>query len=1046
MKRLLFILVIFSFVSTGLRSQTYYFKHYQVENGLSNNTVFSSVQDQDGFMWFGTKDGLNRFDGTTFKVFRNDPEDSLSLGDNFIRSLYLDKKEALYIGTRSGLYKYNFATEKFSLIFKTDSEIKDVKKDAEDNVWFISGQTLIKFNEVTKAEYIYHNSTYFSATSICINEGNDVWVSTSDGRLLKMSGVNHSFVAFDLFKNSPQVNNKWIEKIYATDAGFILIGTSNHGVKIFEINKSMYEDLLTYNEDKTAIFARDFIQSSPGEYWIATESGIFILSTTTKKITNLKKSYTNPYSLSDNAVYTLLKDKEGGIWAGTYFGGANYFPVQYSPFKKYFPDYKATSLSGNAVREICADNFGNLWIGTEDAGLNKFDTATGYFTQFKPTGTREGISYSNIHGLLVKNNELWIGTFEHGLNIMDIKTGKVVKLYPQGKTSGKLKSNFIVTLINTRRGNIYIGTRNGLYRFDFAGNTFLNIPEIPADCFVHSILEDKNGILWIGTMGKGLYYYDPIRKIARNILHDPKNKISLSSNSVTTVFEDSSGQMWVGTEGGGLCRYIPETNSFTSYQVKDGLPGNTIYKILEDSKANLWISTSQGLVCLTPRTNKIKIFTVSNGLLSDQFNYNSGYKDPNGTMYFGSVKGLISFNPDKFFENNYQAPLFITNITVNNQDLVVNSKESPLKKSILYTRAITLKHNQSSFAIDFAALGFTAPEVVQYKYTMAGLEKNWTVLKNKRRIYFTNLLPGKYIFKIKAASLNGEWQSNETALTINILPPFWASPRAFLVYIFLAIVGAYYLFKLYHRNIADKNRRKIEILEHSKEKEIYQAKINFFTNVAHEIKTPLTLIKAPLEKVLKNIDEDSKNGFNLRIMEKNTEKLIYLTNQLLDFRQVEMNGIHLSFTRINLTALLEETSNNFKPLLEEKKISIQLFFPDDPVFADLDPDAFQKIVNNLFLNAINYCEQTVIIKLNEDRLRNVFNLKFKNDGLLIERSLSDKIFDPFYRIKNNKHSGNGLGLALSRSIAILHNGTLELSTTENGLNIFTLVIPLHQNK
>lgn len=1044
MKLPVLFLLIFSAFFLQVCGQTHYFRHYQVENGLSNNTVFSCVQDEDGFMWFGTKDGLNRFDGTNFKLFRNDADDSFSIGDNFIRSLYLDKSRALYIGTRSGLYKYEFHSEKFILVYKTGSEVKDIKKDAENNLWFISGQTLIVFNESTNAENIFKEGNDFFATSVSIDSSGVVWVSTSDGLLLKMGKDKKIVLSVDLFERSPGIKNRWIEKIFATDDHSILAGTSNHGVKLFNTKAMIYKDLLTYNADKTSIFARDFVQSKPGEYWIATESGIYIYNSKTLKVTNLKKNYSDPFSISDNAVYTLLQDKEGGIWAGTYFGGANYYPVQYTPFKKYFPDYSSTSISGNAVREICADSYGNLWIGTEDAGLNKLDTATGSFTQYQPTGTSSGISYSNIHGLLARDNELWIGTFEHGLNIMDIRTGKVIRYYPQENNSRTLKSNFIVTLFSTRNGTILIGTRNGLYRFEMKTNSFVNIPEIPAECFVHSIMEDRNGLLWIGTLGNGLYWYDPVNETSKNVLHDPADKNSLSSNSVINLFEDSDGRMWVGTEGGGVCQYNAETKQFVSYQVKNGMPGNTVYKILEGNNKDLWMTTSRGLVQLDPATERIKVYTVSNGLLSDQFNYNSGYKDANGTMYFGSVKGMISFNPGKFLRNNYSAPLFITNVVINNQDLKVNMENPLLEKSIIYTKNLTLRHNQSSFAIDFAALSFTAPEVVRYKYFLEGLDREWTTIQNTRRVYFTDLTPGTYVFRVKSETLDGSWQDRETQLTIDILPPYWASKEAYAIYIILLAASIILFFYYYHKRVGEKNKRKIENLEFSKQKEIYQAKIDFFTNVAHEIKTPLTLIKAPLEKLLKNPDDRTKDVFHLKIMERNTEKLVALTNQLLDFRTVEMNSLQLSYARIDINDLITERNVSFAPLADKKNTSVHLELPDEKVVAEVDPDAIQKIFNNLILNAISYSEQTIVIKLYTDQLNNNFIIEFINDGQLISPSLSEKIFDPFYRIKDNGRPGNGLGLALSRSLVLLHNGTLNLSDPVNGMNVFTLVIPIRK--
>jgi signal transduction histidine kinase/ligand-binding sensor domain-containing protein len=993
----------------------------------------------------GTKDGLNRFDGYTFKVFRNIADDSTSIGDNFIRSLYIDTGDRLYAGTRNGVYRYDPITETFTCLYKTNAEVRDIKKDADSTIWFVAGETLISCNEKTRALRLFPQDKYFSATSICIDQDSHVWVSTATGQLEEYNPANDSFTAYNVF-DPGQSGSKWIEKIYATGQSTILVGTSNYGVKLFNIRDSSYNDILTYNVDKTEIFARDFIQSSDTEFWMATESGIFIYNTATQSFTNLKKQYNNPYSVSDNAVYTLCKDREGGIWAGTYFGGANYYSKQYARFQKYLPDYSPVALSGNAVREICEDKYGNLWIGTEDAGLNKLDRQTGLFTQFKPTGASTSISYSNVHGLLAKDDELWIGTFEHGLNIMDIKTGKVTRHFPGGKNSKLLRSNFIVALYETKKGETFLGTRQGLYRFNEQETSAADIAAIPPTAFVHTMLEDRNGILWVGTLGSGLFYYDPASGRSGHVTYSARDKNGISSNSITTLFQDSQGILWLGTEGGGLCKFNAADSSFIHYSTDNGFPANTIFKILEDNRRKLWITTSRGLVRFDPATEQVNIYTTASGLLSDQFNYNSGYKDRNGRMYFGCVKGLISFHPDTFIDNNYAPPLFITSIAVNNKELRADAA-SPLKRSVLFTDRIDLPYNQSTFSIDFAALSFATPELTEYKYIMEGLDDQWTYLKTNRKVYFTNLSPGTYTFRVNAARKPGHWNAVETTLLIKIHPPFWASTWAYLLYAVLAIVAVFYLFRNYHRRVAEKNARKIELMQHEKEKEIYQAKIDFFTNVAHEIRTPLTLIKAPMEKIVKKAGDNAEIGQNLKIMERNTDRLIELTNQLLDFSKVETNAFHLNFSRTNISELLTERYISFKTLAEQKGIRLSLRLPDKRVVAYVDPDSLHKILNNLFYNALNYGKTEAQVALVTDKENSGrFTIEFSNDGHIVPPAMREKIFEPFYRLKQTASKpGTGIGLSLSRSLAILHKGELYLKEPDNERNVFVVSLPLEQD-
>lgn len=1034
-------------LGSALCAQSYYFRHFQVENGLSNNAVICSAQDNKGFLWFGTKDGLDRFDGYSFKIFRSNPEDSGSIGSNFIHSLFEDMNGTLWAGTEDGLYRYDAATESFSLLpTHLPGQISTIDMDADGNLWFIAGLTLVRYNETTRQLQSFEPGRYFEATSVCKSSDGSFWVSTTNGHLKKYLPASNSFADIDLFAHSQKNGNAWIEKLYGTSNGTILIGTSIHGAKLFSVETGLYKDILTYNPDKTAVFVRNFVQTSADEYWIGTESGIFIYNMKTGSVQNLRKKYNDPYSISDNAVYTFCKDREGGVWAGTYFGGINYYPNQFNSFTKIFPKSGENSLSGYVTREIHQDNKGHLWIGTEDAGLNKLDTVTGLFTHFQPTGLKGSLTYTNIHGLLANGNELWIGTFEHGLDIMDLKTEKVIRHYSQDTGQHDLKSNFIYCIYQSPSKEIMLGTTRGAYTYNRATDNFTPLPGIPLYNWYSSLLEDENGIIWGGTYGNGINYYDTRTRQAGHFGYDAKNLHSISSSRINSIFEDSDKNLWFATEG-GLCRFNRRSNDFSRYTTQQGFPTNFILSILEDDKKNLWISTSKGLVCFNPSNNKINVYTRVNGLLNDQFNFSSAYKDGSGRMYFGSVKGLISFNPSAFIQNQFVPHVYITGFQVNNKDVPIAKNASPLQQSITYTDKITLNHNQSTFSIDFASLSYTAPEMSEYVYKMEGLDKEWTYLKTNRKVYFTELSPGTYTFKVKASNSSGVWNNQESVLTIKILPPWWAGNAAYACYVLLFALITWRLIRNYHKRVEEKNRRTIEQLQIAKEKEIFRAKIEFFTNVAHEIKTPLTLIKGPLEKVLRKAAGLPEIKDSLRIMERNTDRLVNLSNQLLDFRQTEIQGFSLNFAKANISELLEETWLNFKPLAEQKNLSFTLELPSAPVFASADTEAFNKILGNLFSNAVKYASSTVQVYLVPHEQDHFFNIIIKNDGSLIPAEMKDKIFEPFFRLRETeKQKGTGIGLALSLSLVLLHKGSLSLQNTGDNMNTFVLSIPFRQEE
>jgi ligand-binding sensor domain-containing protein/signal transduction histidine kinase len=1019
-------------------SQPYYFRRYQVENGLSYNSVFCSLQDRQGFMWFGTRDGLNRFDGYRFKVFRQTRSDSNSIGNNFIFSLHQNSDSVLWVGTAQGLYRYYPASEKFARFMPIPARgIRDINSDASGNLWVINGNRLLRYQQRDGHLTEYPLAVVPDLTSICVARNQQVWAPSNNGFIYHYNAQQDSFERFDVFDHSPPATSRRIEKVMETDDGHLLVATTNQGVKLFDTKSRTYEDLLTYNADKTEIYARDFLKGDGNEYWIATESGIYIYNLTSHTYTHLTKNFTDSYSISDNAVYSLCKDREGGIWAGTYFGGVNYYAKQSIVFEKYAPEGTPHSLVGNVVREITGDHDGNLWIGTEDGGLNKLNTTSGQFTHFQPTGQPGSIVYNNIHGLLVNGDRLWIGTYEHGLDVLDIRTGKVVRHYKAGNGPMDLKSNFIVSFCKSRNGTIYVATRQGLYQYYPANDGFDKVKAIPPNAFVYSVVEAKDGTLWAGTLGEGVFYFNPFTGANGNIRSTGDN--GMVSNSINSVYEDSRGLLWFATEDAGLMLYNPRQQTFRYFTTDNGLPSNFVFKVIEDDQHHIWISTTKGLVLYQPQQEAFHVFTRANGLLSDQFNYNSAYKDREGRLCFGSVKGMVRFPPSVTRQTVYHPAVFITNLQLSTD----SGTNVPVLPSVI-THQWTLPHDNNSFSIDFAALSFASPEMTVYQYQLEGLDKGWNLLPVNRRVYFTRLSPGHYTFRVKASIDGVHWSEQEATLRLYIRPPFWATGWAYALYALLAIGLVFFIVRSYHRRTAEKTKRALELLEHEKEKEHYQSKIDFFTNVAHEIRTPLTLIRAPMERLLEKNDHPTDVSAHLRLMDRNTKRLLELTTQLLDFRKVEANTYTLRFTPTDVRQLITDSFQSFSFLAGQSGMQIDLAMPSQPVVAQVDVDAFQKIVNNLFDNAIKYGADKVAVQLTADT--ETLTLQVMNDGLLIDPALQEKIFEPFFRTKEAANSaGSGIGLALARSLAILHKGQLKAVVDEAaGMNVFVLSLPLQQ--
>lgn len=1031
MRKFFLFLFIAFFTSNFLSAQEYYFKHFQVEEGLSNNTVLTSIQDNDGFMWFGTKDGLNRFDGYRFKTYRSNGNPLHSLGSNYIQSLH-EHNGTIWVGTDKGLYHYNKKQDQFTILNEAiNDRINDINHDRKGNIWFISGNILYKYSTQKKETTTFNPNKYFATTSITRDPKGEIWVSSLN-KIYHYSEENLSFENVVLNPPSDKINFR-ITCIYAVDAENIVIGTQDHGVLIYNRrNKSTGE--LKF-DTKEPVFVRQFRKRGNSELWIASESGVYVYNLKTRTAVNLKKNYNDPYAISDNASYSITIDKEDGIWIGTYFGGINYHQKQYTQFKKYFPQKGHNSISGSAVREIHKDDYGDIWIGTEDAGLNRFNPKTQQFTSYP-------VSYYNIHALLPRKDKIWVGTFEHGLDVLNRNSGAVIRHYSANDPKSGLHSNFIFSFYEMKNKELIVITTLGLYRYNEQADTFEILKFFPETYHYTNFKEDSDGNLWAGSYRDGLLFYHPKTKKKEVFTYDYKNPDGISNNTINTIFEDSANNLWIATEN-GLNLVNRRNHTFKKFTTKNGMPSNVFYSILEDDEKNLWLTTSKGLVKFGPDHKAIKIFTTANGLLSDQFNYNSAFKNENGDMYFGNLNGMISFNPKHFTKNKYTPFIYITNLQISNEDIEANAPDSPINQSISFIDELELNNNQSSFNLEFASLNFTAPELTEYWYKLESVNKDWVYLERNNKVFFTELAPGDYVFKVKSLNSFGVW-SKEVKLKIRILPPFYASNYAYLLY-FLLLCAAFYYIIRYSQNLTQiKNNRKIKHLNDEKEKEIYQAKIDFFTNVAHEIRTPLTLIKGPLEKLLGLEYQQTEVPQHLSIMKKNTSRLLKLVNELLDFRKSEIGGLKLTFVEANISSQVRNLHLRFSQLIEERGLQFDLELGEKDIHAFVDKEAFKKILSNLISNAIKYSKDKVSISLFRDEKK--LTLIVKNDGNIIPIHLKDKIFEPFFRVDDSSTaSGTGIGLSLAHSLAQLHNGNLQLVADSN-FNVFELTVPLHQKE
>jgi ligand-binding sensor domain-containing protein/signal transduction histidine kinase/DNA-binding response OmpR family regulator len=1049
--RIYLFLLMLSLPFSAQGEPSYYFRHFGVENGLPQNTVSCILQDKQGFMWFGTKDGLSRYDGYTFRNFRHDKEDKNSIGNNFIRSIFQGENDDIWVGTDIGVSIYHPATESFTRFdLQTangtviEKEVNDIKSDKDGNIWFaVNWQGVFLYKPQQEELIFYKVNTIINARSICIDRENNVWIGTHGGGLNRYDRKNDRFET--MLTNGNTMGND-IYRLFQDNYNNLLIGIANGGVKKLNLLNNQIQPLFE-SRSYDHLFVRDIIRKSDNELYIGTESGIYIYHTQHHSIQHLFHEPFDPYSLSDNAVYSLYKDREGGLWIGTYFGGVNYYSPQYTPFERFYVQNKQNTIRGKRIREFQQDKYGALWIGTEDGGLNYYNPRTGVFRNFMPDGSDKSICYHNIHGLLADGDKLWIGTFTHGLDVLDINTQKIIRHYKKTEDPHSLCDNSVFAICKDDAGNLWLGTIYGLSRYNPQQDNFTKI-KYTGDVFIYDIFQSYDGLLWFASFNQGLFRYNPRNEEWKVFQHDPDNDRSLPYDKIISIYEDSKKNLWITSEGGGFCKYNPADESFISYTTKDGLPNDVVYKMLEDDNGKLWFTSNNGLSCFNPDNGAIKTYTLADGLLGDQFNYKSGYKTPDGKLYWGCLNGFIAFDPLNFTENDYIPPVVITGFRLFNKNTEEDEKGFSPKLPFHLTNEIQLKHNQSSFSIDFAALSYMAPEKNKYACMLEGFEEEWTHLTGRNSAVYSNIPPGNYIFRLKGSNSDGKWNDTPVSLAIHIRPPFYKTLLAYAVYTLLLLLSLFWFFLSYHKRLQRREKRKLEIFENEKDKELYNAKITFFTNIAHEIRTPLSLIKGPVEYILTHEVAAEEMTENLKVIEKNTNRLLNLSNQLLDFRKMEAKGFQLNYMHSDIKQLLEGVYVRFELTARRKNLDFELHLPPEKLFADIDREAFTKIVSNLFTNAVKYA-QTKIVAILEDAGENQFRLKVSNDGYLIPEEMKEKIFEPFFQIGdesgNSIKSGAGLGLPLARSLAELHKGKLYLEILPGQPNIFILQLPSAQD-
>jgi signal transduction histidine kinase/ligand-binding sensor domain-containing protein/AraC-like DNA-binding protein len=1067
-------IVFFAFISTIVHAQpgNFSFINFSSKDGLSSNVVRAIHKDRYGYMWFGTDDGLNKFDGANFTIYKHKPDDSTSIGANGIAGICEDRDGNLWFGTDATLSMYDQKKNVFvNYEFTRGGSIRTLCTDHLGNIWVGGYGGLFMFNPRTGKLKHYGNnpsgkkSKLISNTIISAFEDSHkrLWIGTNVGLHLYIRNSD----SFQVFLHSPtdpsSISDNAIRDITEDLDANVWFATLDGLSKLqpdgsFKRYKHNASDINSLSNNKVYKVAIDI----DGKIWAGTEDGISILDPRSDKVTRIVSDKRKQYGLVGKSIRSIFIDKRGIYWIGTNHGGLNKYDKNLAFFNlRQSNPVDPFGLSNSFVSSFVEGLNGDIYIGTDGGGLNLYNPKTGLFAHPKLTPDDQ---YKSLAILAMERvgNELWIGTFQNGVYVLNMKSG-AVKHYLKGEGSKNLSNNDIFCIKKDSKGNVWLGTNGGgLNIYDYKTDTFKRWDKKTADSvgfaialnsFIRAIEEDKFGNIWVGSIGAGISVYNPSSNTAKIL--NPWNS-GLPMNSVHGIYSDKGGNIWVGTPGGGLSFYNANTGKFTTYSESEGLSNAVVYKILEDDGGGLWVSTNKGLSCFDRGTKRFTNYSYHNGLQKSTFAFGSGLKTSGGELFFGGHDGFNYFNPSLLHSNSNVPSLVFTDLKVSNTS-VIPGEDGPIKEHISIAREIRLDYKQN-FSLDFAALNYTSPQENRYSYKLDGFDKDWNEVGTSHNAVYTNLDPGQYTFRVKARSESGSWTTPEATIKVYVRPPVWRSVYAYVFYLVLA--GAIVLF-IRHRNMERfKNKLALEgermqvkqLIEQERREaerqhDFDQQRIKFLTNLSHEFRTPVSLIVGPVEKMLQREQGEEKKE-QLGLIQRNARRLLNLVNQLLDFRKLEESELKLNLVQGDIICFVRDVVYCFKDISEHKHIHLEFSSSVKEYYSWFDEDKIERILFNLLSNAFKFTQSGGEIKLTvEQKDHSPVRITVSDTGIGMSEEVQKKIFDRFFQADLPQailNQGTGIGLSITREFVKLHGGSITLHSQQGKGSCFTIELPLEQ--
>jgi signal transduction histidine kinase/ligand-binding sensor domain-containing protein/DNA-binding response OmpR family regulator len=1077
---LIWLVIIFSphflFGQTG----KYQFGRIDMSKGLSHPTVNDILQDSTGFLWFVTSSGLNRYDGYSLKVFKNIPGDSSSLQVDNLTKIFEGPDRRLWILSTYGNIVYNPKTENFERNTNHLLEnyavhrgvITFIKKDKIGRFWFIHyNQGLFCFDPASRKTVrltpIEKDTTSITTTqmsSLAEDSKGNMWVIHQNGVFERIDKESLK-VSF----RSNFLKDKYRAKLYEydfmvdADDDLWIHNDRNFGCYYFNSQTNQFKHLhpdATQGRLNSSIVNK-ILQDDNKLIWMGMENGgINLVDKKDFSVNYILNEETDTKSLAENTAYAIYKDRQGIIWIGSFKSGVSFYHPDIFRFELYKREVgRPETLPFNDINAFAEDEMGNIWIGTNGGGLIYFNRKDKKFTSYRHNPASTNSLSNDIVVSLLMDHEgvLWIGTYYGGLNSFDGK--KFTNYVNEPENLKSLGNDNIWEIYEDSDYNIWLGTLNGgldvfnrqkreFYHYKSGDVNSVHTPYVPA------IIQDKEGNMLVGT-GYGLEVLNKSTGRFTHYLYSQEDPKSISSNSVQCIYQDSRGWIWVGTSG-GLNLFDQKNGEFSAFREQDGLAHNSILTITEDRDQNLWMSTPKGITKLSITTTGNSQFTFHNytesdGLIQGVYHENSVLRCASGELVFGGSGGFNIFDPTQIKIDSTSLPVVLTDFLISNQSVKIDEvidKTIVLSASINQVKKITLGPGNNFFSIEFAALNFFHPEKSKYKYILEGFNEGWlTTTASQRRVTFTNLDPGDYVFKVRGTNSDGIWNNQETQLHITVLPPFWKSNLAFVLYAMIILMALLFGRRL----IVARERLKFSIqterLSAQRLHELDMMKIKFFTNVSHELRTPLTLIITPLEKLLKNASSEERKQF--QVIYRNARRLLNLVNQLLDFKRMEGNEVTLNASEGDIVQFIRDLVWSFSDLSDKKNIHLSFHTSIGGQETFFDMDKIEKIIFNLLSNAFKFTPDqgyvTVSLNLIDDKDVKSLEILVSDTGIGIPPDKQQRIFERFYQHdlpQSVVNQGSGIGLSITQEFVNLHGGTIRVESEVGKGSTFIVKIPI----